>query len=72
MRQRRASVRKAQRRAAAGVLGVLACLALTLALTAPSALASEACANEQQRSESNIDPTTGKAYSLGLPECSGV
>jgi hypothetical protein len=42
---------------AAGVLG-----------TAP-ALASSACPNEQLRRESYINPTTGKPYSMGLPEC---
>lgn len=37
---------------------------------APSASASEpACPNEQVRSQSNIDPATGKPYDLGLPEC---
>jgi hypothetical protein len=32
-------------------------------------LAAEACPNEQVRAESNINPTTGMPFSLGLPEC---
>lgn len=46
---------------------VALCAALTVA--APAAAAEPACPNEQVRSESNIDPATGKPYDLGLPEC---
>jgi len=40
-----------------------------LLLSAPSALASEGCPNEAVRAESNINPTTGQPYDMGLPEC---
>lgn len=33
------------------------------------AAAGEGCPNEQMRMESNVNPTTGQPYSLGLPEC---
>jgi hypothetical protein len=49
------------------VVGVLACLAAALALSAPPALATEACPNEQVRRESNTNPVTGQPYSAGLP-----
>ena len=41
------------------------------ALTATPALAAagEGCPNEPVRQESNTNPTTGKPYSQGLPEC---
>jgi hypothetical protein len=39
------------------------------ALSTAPALASSACPNEQVRRESNINPTTGQPYSMGLPEC---
>jgi hypothetical protein len=47
------------------------CLAFLAALlfSAPSALAFESCPNEQVRRESNINPTTGQPYDVGLPEC---
>jgi hypothetical protein len=48
-------------------LGVLACIEFAFTLSATPALAT--CPNEQLRSESNINPTTGQAYSLGLPDC---
>jgi Tol biopolymer transport system component len=54
---------------------VFAIAAFTLlaaaALTATPALAAEGegCANEHVRQESNTNPTTGKPYSVGLPEC---
>jgi hypothetical protein len=50
------------------VLAGLALLVMLL-LSAPSALASEGCPNEQLREESNINPTTGQPYDLSLPEC---
>jgi hypothetical protein len=50
------------------VLSVLAFLA-TLLLSAPAALASAGCPNEALRAESNVNPTTGRPYSQGLPEC---
>jgi len=50
------------------VLAGLALLA-TLLLSAPSAMASEACPNERLRQESNINPTTHEPYDMGLPEC---
>ena len=52
----------------ASVLGLLVCFGLALALSASSASAA-ACANEQLRSESNVDPTTGQPYSTELPDC---
>jgi hypothetical protein len=33
------------------------------------AASGEACPNEAVRAESNVNPTTGQPYSLGLPEC---
>jgi hypothetical protein len=50
------------------VVGVLACVAAALALSATPALAAE-CPNEQLRRESNINPATGQPYSMGLPDC---
>jgi len=50
------------------VLVGLALLTMLL-LSAPSALASEGCPNEQLREESNINPTTHEPYDMGLPEC---
>jgi hypothetical protein len=47
----------------------LAVLTALLLLSAPTALASEACPNEQIRRESNINPATGQPYDLSLPEC---
>ena len=46
-------------------------LAAAQALSLPaSAQASEAaCPNETAREESNVNPSTGSPYSLGLPEC---
>jgi hypothetical protein len=55
--------------ASALVLGVLACLASGLALSATPAVAAEACPNEQLRTESDISPVTGRPYSEGLTEC---
>jgi hypothetical protein len=46
----------------------LALLAMLL-LSAPSALASDGCPNEQVREESNINLTTHEPYDLQLPEC---
>jgi hypothetical protein len=54
----------------ASVLGLLACVAATLALSATPALGA-ACPNEQLRQESNTNPATGKPYSTGLPDCRG-
>jgi hypothetical protein len=50
---------------------IVAGLALltSLLLSAPSALASEACPNEAVRTASRVNPTTGQPYSQGLPEC---
>jgi hypothetical protein len=54
---------------------IVAVAAFTLlaaaALTATPALAAEGegCPNEHVRQESNVNPTTGKPYSVGLPEC---
>ena len=50
-------------------LGVLACVAAVLALSPARTSAAEACPNEQLRSESAIDPATGKPFSAGLSEC---
>ena len=50
------------------LLGVLASVGLALALSTTSAMAA-ACANEQLRKESNVDPTTGQPYSTELPDC---
>jgi hypothetical protein len=40
-----------------------------LATTPALAAAGEGCPNEQLRHETNVNPTTGQPYSLGLPEC---
>jgi hypothetical protein len=50
---------------------MLAGLALltSFLLSAPAAFASEACPNEAVRTASRVNPTTGKPYSQGLPEC---
>ncbi len=57
----------ATRAAASGLaLGILVCLAL--ALGARPAMA-EACPNQQLREESDTNPATHEAYSLGLPDC---
>jgi hypothetical protein len=50
------------------VLAGLALLVMLL-LSAPSALASEGCPNEQLRQESDTNPTTAEPYDLSLPEC---
>jgi hypothetical protein len=47
----------------------IATFAAFLLLTAPSVFAFERCPNEAVRAESNTDPATGQAYSVGLPEC---
>jgi hypothetical protein len=56
-----------------GRVGVIAAFALLAAgtLTAAPVLAAEGegCPNEQVRKESNVNPATGKPYSVGLPEC---
>ncbi len=49
-------------------VGVLACLALAL-WTPPAMAAEETCPNKTLREESNTNPATHKAYSLGLPDC---
>jgi hypothetical protein len=52
------------------VTALLALLAL-LALSAPAALAAEPCPNQQLRTESNLNPTSGQPYSTQLPDCRG-
>ncbi len=56
-----------------GRVGVIAAFALLAAgtITAAPALAAEGegCPNEHVRHESNVNPTTGQPYSMGLPEC---
>ena len=52
---------------AVAALALLAAGALT---PSPAlAAAGEGCANEQLRNETNVNPTTGQPYSVGLPEC---
>jgi hypothetical protein len=53
----------------ASVLGVVACVMAALALCAAPALAAGACPNEQLRRESDINPSAGEPYSVGLPDC---
>ncbi len=48
-------------------LGGTAVLGLDIGATAASA--AEVCPNEQLRHESNINPVTKEAYSVGLPDC---
>ncbi|HEY5343056.1 MAG TPA: hypothetical protein VIJ66_05295 [Solirubrobacteraceae bacterium] len=43
--------------------------AAALSSTPALAAAGEGCPNEQLRNESNVNPATGKPYSVGLPEC---
>jgi len=50
----------------AWALGALVCIELAFTLSATPAFA---CPNEQLRSESNVNPTTGEPYSVGLPDC---
>src|ERR1700686_302133 len=57
------------RKAALGVLSVSVLLLAAALIPAASAPAAEACSNEVQRRESRVNPTTGKPYSQGLPEC---
>lgn len=50
---------------------IVAFTLLAGAISTAPALAAEGagCPNEQVRRESNINPTTGQPYSMGLPEC---
>src|SRR5436305_8050532 len=50
------------------MLGVVCATALAAALAFASPAAAE-CLNETLRRESNPNPTTGKPYSAGLPDC---
>jgi hypothetical protein len=56
-----------------GRIGAIAVFTLVAAVVIPAApafaAAGEACPNEAVRAESNVNPTTGQPYSLGLPEC---
>lgn len=52
------------------LLGALLLTVLAgLAPITARAAAGEGCPNEQVRGESNVNPTTGQPYSVGLPEC---
>jgi hypothetical protein len=55
-----------------GVVAIVVAALAALAAVVPSAAIAapgEGCSNEQVRAESNVNPTTGAPYSLGLPEC---
>ncbi len=41
----------------------------TISATPALAAAGEGCPNERVRQESNVNPSTGQPYSVGLPEC---
>lgn len=57
-------------RLCAALLGaLLLTFVAALAPVTARAAAGEGCPNEQARAESDVNPTTGQPYSLGLPEC---
>jgi hypothetical protein len=55
----------------ASVLGVLTCVAALAASLAFASPALAECPSEALRRESNTNPTTGRPYSEGLPDCRG-
>jgi len=65
-------LRRGRGRVGKALFGLICACVLALGAflgSGASALAAETCSNETLRSESNPNPFTGEAFSLGLPEC---